>query len=87
VFYGIPAGANYQVCGQNGEYTCQNEPWPVFFSKNLNRLGGGSETQTTATLVVHYASGSAGRSPYGARRSSHYALCMAYGHVGRALFR
>jgi len=54
VFYGIPAGANYQACGQNGEHTCQNEPWPVFFSQNLNRLGGGSGTQITATLMVHY---------------------------------
>lgn len=54
VFYGTPAGANYQTCGQNGKYTCQNEPWSVFFSQNLNVLGGGSWTQATATPVVHH---------------------------------
>jgi hypothetical protein len=54
VFYGTPAGANYQTCGQNGKYTCQNEPWSVFFSQNLGVLGGGSWTQATATPVDHY---------------------------------
>jgi hypothetical protein len=54
VFYGTPAGANYQACGQSGKYTCQNEPWSVFFSQNLNILGNGSWTQTAATPVVHY---------------------------------
>jgi hypothetical protein len=54
VFYGTPAGGNYQTCGQNGKYTCQNEPWSVFFSQNLNVLGGGSWAQAAATPVVHY---------------------------------
>ncbi len=54
VFYGTPAAANYQTCGQTGTYTCQNEPWSVFFSQNLNVLGGGSWTQAKATPVVHY---------------------------------
>jgi hypothetical protein len=54
VFYGTPASANFQTCGQTGTYTCQNEPWSVFFSQNLNVLGGGSWAQTTATPVVHF---------------------------------
>ncbi|HEX9515546.1 MAG TPA: hypothetical protein VF940_05145 [Streptosporangiaceae bacterium] len=54
VFYGTPAAANYQTCGQAGTYTCDNEPWSVFFSQNLNVLGGGTWTQSKATPVVHY---------------------------------
>jgi hypothetical protein len=54
VFYGTPAAANFQACGQTGNFTCQNEPWSVFFSQNLNVLGGGSWTQATATPVVHF---------------------------------
>jgi hypothetical protein len=54
VFYGTPAGANYQTCGQTGKYNCQNEPWSVFFAQNLNVLGGGTWTQVAATPVVHY---------------------------------
>jgi hypothetical protein len=53
VFYGTPAGGNYQTCGQTGTYNCQNEPWSVFFSQNTNVLGGGSWAQTQATPVVH----------------------------------
>lgn len=53
VFYGTPAAANFQTCGQTGTFTCQNEPWSVFFSQNLNVLGGGSWTQVQATPVVH----------------------------------
>jgi hypothetical protein len=54
VFYGTPAAANFQTCGQTGTYNCQNEPWSVFFSQNLNVLGSGSWSQTKATPVVHY---------------------------------
>jgi hypothetical protein len=54
VFYGTPAAANYQTCGQTGKYTCQNEPWSVFFSQNLNVLGGGAWAQAKVTPVVHY---------------------------------
>ncbi len=54
VFYGTPAAANYQACGQTGTYTCQNEPWSVFFTQNLNVPGGGSWSQATVTPVVHF---------------------------------
>jgi len=54
VFYGTPAAANYQACGQTGKYTCQNEPWSVFFSQNLNVLGGGTWAQAKVTPVVHH---------------------------------
>jgi hypothetical protein len=54
VFYGTPAASNYQTCGQTGKYTCQNEPWSVFFAQNLNVLGGGSWAQSNVTPVVHY---------------------------------
>ncbi len=54
VFYGTPAAANYQACGQSGTYTCQNEPWSVIFDQNLNVLGGGSWAQSGVTPVVHY---------------------------------
>ena len=54
VFYGTPAAANFQTCGQTGTYNCQNEPWSVFFSQNLNVLGGGPWNQVKATPVVHY---------------------------------
>ena len=53
VFYGTPAAANFQTCGQTGTFTCQNEPWTVFFAQNLNVLGGGSWTQVQASPVVH----------------------------------
>jgi hypothetical protein len=52
-YYGTPAAANYQTCGQAGQYNCMNEPWSVFFAQNLNVLGGGSWTQTVVTPVVH----------------------------------
>jgi hypothetical protein len=54
VFYGTPATANFQACGQSGTYTCQNEPWSVFFTQNLNVLGGGSWAQAAVTPVVHF---------------------------------
>jgi hypothetical protein len=54
VFYGTPAAANYQTCGQTGTYTCENEPWSVFFSQNRNVLGGGSWAQAKVTPVVHH---------------------------------
>jgi hypothetical protein len=54
VFYGTPAAANFQTCGQTGTYTCQNEPWSVFFTQNLNVLGGGSWAQARVTPVVHF---------------------------------
>jgi hypothetical protein len=54
VFYATPAAANYQTCGQTGKYTCDNEPWSVFFTQNLGVLGGGSWTQSKVTPVVHY---------------------------------
>lgn len=54
VFYGTPAAANYQTCGQSGNYTCQTEPWSVFFTQNLSVLGGGSWAQAKVTPVVHY---------------------------------
>ena len=54
VFYGTPAGANYQTCGQSGRYTCQNEPWSVFFSQNRKVLRGGSWAQAKVTPVVHH---------------------------------
>lgn len=54
VFYGTPAAANYQTCGHTGRYTCQNEPWSVFFSQNPNVLGGGSWAQAKVTPVVHH---------------------------------
>src|SRR5579859_5967587 len=54
VFYGTPAAANYQTCGQTGTYTCQNEPWSVFFTQNSNVLGGGTWSQSKVTPVVHY---------------------------------
>ena len=54
VFYGTPAAANYQTCGQTGTYDCQNEPWSVFFGQNLNVLGGGTWAQSKVTPVVHY---------------------------------
>ena len=54
VYYATPADANYQTCGQTGTYTCQNEPWSVFLSQDLNVLGGGSWTQAKVTPVVHY---------------------------------
>jgi hypothetical protein len=54
VFYGTPAAANFQTCGQTGKYTCQNEPWSVIFTQNLNVLGGGSWAQSTVTPVVHF---------------------------------
>ncbi len=53
VFYATPAAANYQTCGQTGKYTCDNEPWSVFLTQNLNVLGGGSWTQSKVTPVVH----------------------------------
>jgi hypothetical protein len=54
VYYATPAGANYQACGQTGKYTCQNEPWSVFFSQNRNVLHGGAWTQAKVTPVVHH---------------------------------
>jgi hypothetical protein len=54
VFYGTPAAANYQTCGQTGTYTCQNEPWSVIFDQNLNVPGRGSWAQSKVTPVVHY---------------------------------
>jgi hypothetical protein len=54
VFYGTPAAANYQTCGQTGTYTCDNEPWSVFFTQNRNVLGGGSWAQAKVTPVVHH---------------------------------
>jgi uncharacterized protein YfiM (DUF2279 family) len=53
VFYGTPAAANYQTCGQTGTYNCDNEPWSVFFTQNLSALSGGSWTQAKVTPVVH----------------------------------
>jgi hypothetical protein len=53
VFYGTPAAANYQTCGQTGTYNCDNEPWSVFFAQNLSALSGGSWTQAKVTPVVH----------------------------------
>lgn len=53
VFYGTPAAANFQTCGQTGTFTCQNEPWSVFFSQNLNVLGNGSWAQAKVTPTVH----------------------------------
>jgi hypothetical protein len=53
VFYGTPAAANYQTCGQSGTYTCQTEPWSVFFTQNLNVLSGGTWAQAKVTPVVH----------------------------------
>lgn len=52
-YYGTPAAANFQTCGQTGQYNCMNEPWSVFFAQNLNVLAGGSWTQTAASPVVH----------------------------------
>jgi hypothetical protein len=54
VYYATPAGANYQTCGQTGKYTCDNEPWSVYFSQNRNVLGSGAWTQAKVTPVVHY---------------------------------
>lgn len=54
VFYGTPAASNYQTCGQTGTYTCQNEPWSVFFAQNLNVLGSNSWAQNQVTPVVHH---------------------------------
>ncbi len=54
VYYGTPAAANYQTCGSTGTYTCQNEPWYVFFSQDLKVLKGGGWTQHQVTPVVHY---------------------------------
>jgi hypothetical protein len=54
VFYGTPAAANFQTCGQSGTFTCQNEPWSVFFSQNTNVLGGGAWAQAAVTPVVHH---------------------------------
>ena len=53
VYYGTPAAANYQTCGQTGTYNCQNEPWSVFFAQNLDVLGGGTWSQSKVTPVVH----------------------------------
>jgi hypothetical protein len=53
VFYGTPAAANYQTCGQTGTYNCDNEPWSVFFTQNLSVLSGGSWAQAKVTPVVH----------------------------------
>jgi hypothetical protein len=53
VFYGTPAAANYQACGQTGKYTCDNEPWSVFFTQNRNVLGAGAWAQAKVTPVVH----------------------------------
>ena len=52
-YYGTPAAANFQTCGQTGQYNCMNEPWSVFFAQNLKVLGGGSWTQAAVTPVVH----------------------------------
>ncbi|HWF82862.1 MAG TPA: hypothetical protein VN695_19975 [Streptosporangiaceae bacterium] len=52
-YYGTPAAANFQTCGQTGQFNCMNEPWSVFFAQNLNVLGGGSWTQSAVTPVVH----------------------------------
>ena len=54
VYYATPAAANFQTCGQTGKYTCQNEPWSVFLSQNLNVLGGGAWSQVKVTPVVHF---------------------------------
>jgi hypothetical protein len=54
VYYGTPAAANYQTCSSTGTYTCQNEPWHVYFAQNLSVLGGGHWAQQQATGVVHY---------------------------------
>lgn len=53
VYYATPASANFQTCGQTGKYTCDTEPWSVFFSQNHRVLSGGSWTQTKVTGVVH----------------------------------
>ena len=75
VFYGTPAAANFQACGQTGTYTCQNEPWSVFFSQNLNVPGGGTWTQATATPVVHFGGVCQGG-----------VSCMSNGNDNRDLF-
>jgi hypothetical protein len=54
VFYGTPAAANYQTCGQTTKYNCDNEPWKVFFSQDFNTLRGGVWRQHVVTPVVHY---------------------------------
>lgn len=55
VYYGTPAARNYQTCGgTTGQYTCQTEPWYVFFAQNLDAAEGGAWTQEQATGVVHY---------------------------------
>jgi hypothetical protein len=55
VYYGTPASANYQTCSStSGSYTCQNEPWHVYFAQNLNVTGGGHWAQQQVTGVVHY---------------------------------
>ena len=55
VYYGTPASANFQTCAQHtAKYTCQDEPWYVFFSQDLKVLSGGKWTQEQVTPVVHY---------------------------------
>ena len=75
VFYGTPAAANFQTCGQTGTYTCQNEPWSVFFAQNLNVPGGGTWAQATVTPVVHFGGVCQGG-----------VSCTSNGNVNRDLF-
>lgn len=53
VYYGTPASANFQTCGSTGRYTCQNEPWSVFFAQNLDVTGSGQWAQQQVTGTVH----------------------------------
>jgi hypothetical protein len=75
VYYGTPAAANYQTCGQAGTYNCQNEPWSVFFAQNLNALGSGSWTQAKVTPVVHKGGVCQGG-----------VTCMSNGNLNRDLY-
>lgn len=55
VYYGTPAAQNYQTCATTpSTYTCQNEPWYVYFAQNLDVPGNGKWTQLQVTPVVHY---------------------------------
>lgn len=57
VYYGTPAAQNYQTCSTSpSTYTCQNEPWYVYVSQNLNVPGNGKWAQSQVTPVVHYGS-------------------------------
>jgi hypothetical protein len=55
VYYGTPAAQNYQACATTtATYTCQNEPWSVYFAQNLHVTGNGTWAQQPITPVVHY---------------------------------